>query len=96
LSFRQNGAKNLLAKSLVRHRDPTVLLFHRRAFDHRFASARLPGERGLIEFNRRDSMKYLLMIITTLAMIGTATATSRVADCCGGGRCCSGGHCCGK
>ena len=32
-------------------------------------------------------MKYLLMIITALAMIGTATATSPVADCCGGGRC---------
>ena len=39
-------------------------------------------------------MKYLLMIITALAMIGTATATSRVADCCGGAKCCSGGHCC--
>ena len=36
-------------------------------------------------------MKYLLMIITALAMIGTATANSPVADCCGGGRCCSGG-----
>jgi len=41
-------------------------------------------------------MKYLLMIITALAMIGTATANSPVADCCGGGRCCSGGHCCAR
>ena len=40
-------------------------------------------------------MKYLLMIITALAMMGTATATSRAADCCGG-RCCSGGHCCAQ
>jgi hypothetical protein len=41
-------------------------------------------------------MKYLLTIITALAMIGTATATSPAADCCGGGRCCSGGHCCAR
>ncbi len=41
-------------------------------------------------------MKYLLMIITTLAMIGTATATSRSADCCGGGKCCSGSHYCAR
>jgi len=41
-------------------------------------------------------MKYLLMIIITLAMIGTAIATSRSADCCGGGRCCSGGPCCAR
>ena len=39
-------------------------------------------------------MKYLLMMIIALATIGTATATSQRADCCGGGKCCSGGHCC--
>ena len=41
-------------------------------------------------------MRYLLMVIAALAMIGTATATSPVADCCGGGLCCFGGHCCAK
>ena len=39
-------------------------------------------------------MKYLLMIITALAFVGTATATERNADCCGGGACCFGGICC--
>jgi hypothetical protein len=34
-------------------------------------------------------MKYLLMIVAALALVGTANATSRSADCCGGG-----GGCC--
>jgi hypothetical protein len=29
-------------------------------------------------------MKYLLMMIAALALVGTANATSRSADCCGG------------
>jgi hypothetical protein len=33
-------------------------------------------------------MKYLLMIIVALALVGTANATSRSADCCGGKSCC--------
>lgn len=33
-------------------------------------------------------MKYLLMIVTAIALVGTASATSRSADCCGGGICC--------
>ena len=33
-------------------------------------------------------MKYLLMIVAALAFVGTANATSRSADCCGGGACC--------
>ncbi len=33
-------------------------------------------------------MKYLLMIIAALALVGTASATSRSADCCGGNGCC--------
>ena len=33
-------------------------------------------------------MKYLLMIVAAIALIGTANATSRSADCCGGGACC--------
>jgi hypothetical protein len=34
-------------------------------------------------------MKYLLMILTAVALIGTASATSQSADdCCGGGACC--------
>jgi len=40
-------------------------------------------------------MKYLLMIITALAMIGTATATSPVADS-SGAKCCCCGHGCAK
>jgi hypothetical protein len=34
-------------------------------------------------------MKYLLSIVAALALVGTANATSRSADCCtGGGGCC--------
>jgi hypothetical protein len=33
-------------------------------------------------------MKYLLAIVAALALVGTASATSRSADCCGGGSCC--------
>jgi hypothetical protein len=33
-------------------------------------------------------MKYLLAIVAALALVGTASATSRSADCCGGGACC--------
>jgi hypothetical protein len=33
-------------------------------------------------------MKYLLSIVAALALVGTASATSRSADCCGGGACC--------
>ena len=33
-------------------------------------------------------MKYLLMIVAALALIGTANATSRSACCCKGGACC--------
>jgi hypothetical protein len=33
-------------------------------------------------------MKYLLMIVAALALVGTANATSRSADCCPGGGCC--------
>ena len=33
-------------------------------------------------------MKYLLMIVAALALVGTANATSRSADCCGGNGCC--------
>ena len=42
-------------------------------------------------------MKYLLAIMAAMALIGTAEATSRSADCCGGGACCGGvSHCCIK
>ncbi len=33
-------------------------------------------------------MKYLLMILAATAFISTASATSRLADCCTGGACC--------
>ncbi len=33
-------------------------------------------------------MKYLLTILAALALVGTASATSRSADCCPGGGCC--------
>jgi hypothetical protein len=34
-------------------------------------------------------MKYLLMIVAAMALVGTATATSSTADdCCGAGACC--------
>jgi hypothetical protein len=35
-------------------------------------------------------MKYLLMIVTALALVTTANATSRLVDSCG----CCGGACC--
>jgi hypothetical protein len=40
------------------------------------------------ETQPEDSMKYLLSIVAALALVGTASATSRSADCCGGGACC--------
>lgn len=33
-------------------------------------------------------MKYLLMVLTAITFVGTASATSSSADCCGGGACC--------
>jgi hypothetical protein len=33
-------------------------------------------------------MKYLWMIVAAIALVGTASATSRSADCCGGDVCC--------
>jgi hypothetical protein len=33
-------------------------------------------------------MKYLFAIVAAMTLIGTASATSRSADCCGGGACC--------
>lgn len=39
-------------------------------------------------------MKYLLMLMAATALIGTAYATSRSADCCGGGSCCGANQIC--
>jgi hypothetical protein len=41
-------------------------------------------------------MKYLLMIVAALALVGTANATSRSADCCSGGCCPFKLPCCAK
>ena len=43
-------------------------------------------------------MKYLLMIVAAMALVGTANATSRSADCCGGGDgcCLIKASCCAK
>jgi hypothetical protein len=41
-------------------------------------------------------MKYLLMITAALALIGTASAKSRPADCCQGGACCKAQSACCK
>jgi hypothetical protein len=41
------------------------------------------------ETQQKDTMKYLLMIVAAIALVGTANATSRSADCCGGGACCA-------
>ena len=49
------------------------------------------------EIQQEDSMKYLLMIVAALTLVGTANATSRSASCCGGGPCCLIKlGCCGK
>lgn len=39
-------------------------------------------------------MKYLLMLMAATALIGTAYATSRTADCCGGPCCGATQSCC--
>ena len=42
-------------------------------------------------------MKYLLILVATLALVGTANAKSRSASCCNGGACCKAhAHCCAK
>ena len=41
-------------------------------------------------------MKYLILIAAIAAVIGTARATSRSADCCDGGSCCTGQACCAR
>jgi hypothetical protein len=67
----------------------TVHLFRRRAPDSvgGVGSSRNCGNEEK-ETQQEDSMKYLFMIVTAIALIGTASATSRSADCCGGGACC--------
>jgi hypothetical protein len=50
----------------------------------------------LNETEKEDLMKYLLLIATLVAFIGTATATSPVADCCQGNAKCCTGKCCKK
>ena len=70
---------------------PIVLRFRRRAPDRSaIASARFASAgREQNGTQRRTRMKYLLMIVAALALVGTASATSRSADCCnGGGGCC--------
>jgi hypothetical protein len=65
------------------------LRFHRRDFrllDGVGSSG--SGRRRETKFNRRIPMKYLLIIVAALALVGTANATSRSADCCGGNGCC--------
>jgi len=48
------------------------------------------------EIQEEDLMKYLLLVATLAAFIGTATATSTAADCCNGnGKCCP-TKCCKK
>ncbi len=50
----------------------------------------------LNETQEEDLMKYLLLIATFTAFIGTAAATSPLADCCqGNGKCCH-SKCCKK
>jgi hypothetical protein len=49
----------------------------------------------LNETEKEDLMKYLLLIATFVAFIGTATATSS-ADCCQGNAKCCPGKCCKK
>jgi hypothetical protein len=52
---------------------------------------------GFGTIQQKESMKYLLMIIAALAFVGSASAISRSADCCGGGACCHiGAGCCAK
>jgi hypothetical protein len=41
-------------------------------------------------------MKYLLMMVAALALVGTANATSRSATCCGGACCLVKSSCCAK
>jgi hypothetical protein len=66
-----------------------VHLFHRREPDRFAALAHLAtAGRGEKKTQQEDSMKYLFVIVAAMTLIGTASATSRLADCCGGGVCC--------
>jgi hypothetical protein len=50
----------------------------------------------LNETEKEDLMKYLLLIATLAAFIGTTTVTSLAADCCKGNAKCCPGKCCKK
>jgi len=50
----------------------------------------------LNETQEEDFMKYLLLVATFAALIGTATAASPAADCCKGNTKCCPGKCCKK
>src|ERR1017187_4801131 len=49
------------------------------------------------QHQEKEQMKYLLIVSALAALLGTAQATSRSADCCNGGGCCHpGSACCAK
>ena len=87
------------------------LNFHAREWSHRAparsaaasrdcltASACLNSGQEEKEIQQKDTMKYLLMILATVAMIGTASAAPRnaAASCCNGGACCKANSACCK
>ena len=45
---------------------------------------------------QEDSMKYLLALLTALAFVGSATATSESGDCCPGACCLINSGCCAR
>src|SRR5204863_5897101 len=74
-----------------------VHLFHRRAPEP-CPRWLVPQRRDEVEETQQEnSMKYLMMILAAIALVGTASATSRSADCCDGGMCCMvNSSCCAK
>ena len=88
------------------------LNFHAREWPHRASARSAAASRGCLgsvgspgfsgqeekEIQQKDNMKYLLMILATVAMIGTASAAPRnaAASCCNGGACCKANSACCK
>src|SRR5205823_2276689 len=84
--IRRSATRLLPPTFLPSRAAPSDLRFRRRAADS-VRSRRLVRAAGESrkETQPEDSMKYLLSIVAALALVGTASATSRSADCCGGG-----------
>jgi hypothetical protein len=62
----------------------------------RLGVTEIRGRVSRTKLKKEDLMKYLLLIATLAAFIGTTPATSLAADCCRGNAKCCPGECCKK